>query len=224
MQSRFFKAALILFLCLAAGGGAWFVLQDPEALVRLGNPDMKSGEVRPEGYQDANLTDRAGPKPQLAQKNSFASTVYLEHSPCGSDCWTYDITEDQAALSLAARVSFACPQGDIVEALRVIFPDGRAQVIFDADNGRVQRRFEKTVMLEPWTSDQIRETAGQALGGDWQGPRLGQGGNVQSANITLRQAVLVEGRCQLDPTPRTQSFQVDSLLSVIDTAWTLPAQ
>ncbi len=224
MQSRLFKAALTLFLCLAAGGAAWFLLQGPEGLVRLGNRDLKPGELRPEGYQDAGLTDRTGMKPRLAQKTSFASTVYLEHSSCGSDCWTYDIAEDQAALNLAARVSFDCPQGDIVEELRVTFPDGRAQVIYDADNGLVRRRFEKTVVLEPWTPDQIRERAGQALGGDWQGPRLGQGGNVQSANITLRQAVLVEGRCQLDPTPRSESFQVDSLLSVIDTAWTLPAR
>ena len=224
MRSRLFKATLILFLCVAAGGTVWVVLHGPDGLVRLGNRDIEPDDLRPEGYEEAGLTDWTGTRPRLAQKTSFASTVYLEHSPCGSDCWTYDMAEDQGALNLAARVSFDCPQGDIVEDLRVVFPDGRAQVIYDADSGLVRRRFEKTVILEPWTPDQIRERAGQALGGNWQGPRLGQGGNVQSANITLRQTVLVEGRCQLDPTPRTRSFQVDSFLSVIDTAWTLPAR
>jgi len=47
---------------------------------------------------------------------------------------------------------------------------------------------------------------------------------AQSARVTLRQAVRLEGRCRHDPTPRTRQFALDSLLAVIATACTLPAR
>lgn len=228
MRIRLFTTAMALSLGLTGavlaqeGAGLQNIRSTIDLGHDLGRQDLGSMERRPEELQDVGLTDQTGRKPRLAQKDSFVSSVYLTHSSCGSDCWTYEMTEDQAALTLATRISFTCAPGDSVAELRLIFPDDRSQAVYRSGGGRKQRHVAKMVVLEPWTPDQIRERAAEALGGDWQGPRRGQGGNVQSAYVALRQSVLVEGRCRIDPTPRTQSFQLDSVLSVIDTAWTLP--
>lgn len=229
MRTRLSKTALILFLGVLGGaatvsaqeGGA---LQNTGSLTSLGGRNLVPTAEQPEGLMDAGLTTGTGTALRLAQKDGFVATAYLAHVRCGADCWTYDMAEDQMALKLAARISFACAAGDSVEELRLVFPDGRSREIYSAAGGRKLRRFAETVVFEPWTPEQIRERAGQALGGPWQGAELGQGGNAQSTRIALRQEVLLEGRCRQDRTQQTRSFQLDSLLAVIDTAWTLPGR
>ena len=237
MRTRRFKTIPILFLGLLgaaaaapaqegaqeeAQGGA--TLQNAGSLTSLGHGTLVPKAEEPDGLLDAALTAETGTSLRLAQKGGFIATAYVTHAPCGADCWTYEMAEDQMDLKVAARVSFACGAGDVVERLRLVFPDGRSREVYSAESGRKTRRFARTVVFEPWTPDQIRERAGLALGGPWRGEKLGQGGNAQSARITLRQEVRLEGRCRQDPTPQTRSFQLDSLLAVIDTAWTLPAR
>ncbi|MDJ0943724.1 MAG: hypothetical protein QNJ30_09675 [Kiloniellales bacterium] len=229
MRSRLFKTTAILALALAAAGGAASAqeasgLRNAGSLSGLVGRGLDRKGARPEGLVEAGLTAKTGRAPLLAQKDGFVATAYLSHARCGADCWTYEMAEDQTALKLAARISFACAPGDAVESLRLVFADGRRREIHDAASGRYLRRFAKTVVLQPWTAAEIRERAGLALGGPWRGAELGQGGNAQSGRVGLRKAVLLEGRCRRDPTPRIGHFQLDSLLAVIDTAWTLPAR
>ncbi len=227
MRTRLYQTIVFLFLGVlgvaatasAQEGGS---LQNAGSLTSLGGGNLVPSAERPEGLMDAGLTSETGTALRLAQKDGFVATAYLAHVRCGADCWTYDMAEDQTALRLAARVSFACAADDAVEELRLVFPDGRSREIYSAAGGRKLRRFAKTVVFQPWTPEQIREQAGLALGGPWQGAELGQGGNAQSARIALRQEVRLEGRCRHDSTLQTRSFQLDSLLAVIDTAWTLP--
>ena len=229
MWTRLYQTALIL--CLGVLGGtatAWAqegaTLQNAGSLTSLGGRNLVPMAESPDGLMDAGLTSETGTSLRLAQKDGFVATAYLAHARCGADCWTYDMAEDQMALKLAARISFACAAGDSVEELRLVFPDGRSREIYSAAGGRKLRRFTKTVVFQPWTAEEIRERAGLALGGPWQGAQLGQGGNAQSARIALRQEVLLEGRCRQDQALQTRSFQLDSLLAVIDTTWTLPGR
>ena len=196
-------------------------LQNTGSLTSLGSPSLAPTGERPDGLIEAGLTAETGTTLRLAQKDGFVATAYLTHARCGADCWTYEMAEDHMDLKLAARISFACAPGDSVEELRLVFPDGRSREVYSARGGRTLRRFARTVVFQPWTPEQIRERAALALGGPWQGDKLGQGGNAQSARVTLRQEVQLEGRCRRDSTPQARSFQLDSLLAVIDTAWTL---
>ncbi len=229
MRTGLSKTALIIFLgvlgaATAASAQEGAALQNAGSLTSLGTGKFVPTAERPEGLIDAGLTAETGTSLRLAQKDGFVATAYLAHARCGADCWTYDMAEDQMDLKLAARISFACAAGDTVEGLRLVFPDGRGREVYSAEGGRELRRFAKTIVVQPWTPEQIRERAGLALGGPWRGDELGQGGNAQSARVALRQEVRLEGRCRLDPTPRTRTFQLDSHLAVIDTAWTLPAR
>ncbi|MCG8597426.1 MAG: hypothetical protein MI785_24060 [Kiloniellales bacterium] len=223
------KTALILFLGLfgaaaAASAQEGTGLENAGALTSLRSPSLIATEERPDGLIEAGLTAESGTTLRLAQKDGFVATAYLTHRRCGADCWTYEMAEDHMDLKLAARISFACAAGDSVEELRLVFPDGRSRQVHSAEDGRKLRRFAGTVVFQPWTPEQIRARAALALGGPWQGDKLGQGGNAQSARVTLRQDVRLEGRCVRDATLQTRSFQLDSHLAVIDTAWTLPAR